>query len=42
MSAPIGALLVLVVVKTLFDLNLHLREHRAAPWRTGMASAPGR
>jgi len=42
LGAPIGALLVLVGVKTLFDLNLHLREHRAAPWRTGMASAPGR
>jgi hypothetical protein len=41
-GAPIGALLVLVVVKTLFDLNLHLREHRAAPWPTVMASASGR
>lgn len=26
-GAPIGALLVLVVVKTVFDLNLHLRTH---------------
>jgi hypothetical protein len=27
LGAPIGALLVLVVVKTAFDLGLHLREH---------------
>jgi len=31
LGAPIGALLVLVVVKTAFDLRLHLRQHRAAP-----------
>ena len=30
-GAPIGALLVLVVLKTAFDLGLHLREHGAAP-----------
>ena len=30
-GAPIGALVVLVVVKTLFDLNLHLRSQRAVP-----------
>jgi len=29
LGAPIGALLVLVVLKTAFDLGLHLREHRA-------------
>jgi uncharacterized protein DUF6498 len=31
LGAPIGALLVLVVLKTAFDLGLHLREHGAAP-----------
>jgi uncharacterized protein DUF6498 len=30
-GAPIGALIVLVVLKTAFDLRLHLREHREAP-----------
>jgi hypothetical protein len=30
LGAPIGALLVLVVLKTAFDLGLHLREHGAA------------
>ena len=30
LGAPIGALLVLVVLKTAFDLGLHLREHRNA------------
>ncbi len=30
LGAPIGALLVLVVLKTLFDLGLHLRERRRA------------
>jgi Family of unknown function (DUF6498) len=30
LGAPIGALLVLVILKTAFDLGLHLREHRAA------------
>ena len=30
LGAPIGALLVLVIVKTAFDLGLHLREHRIA------------
>ena len=30
LGAPIGALLVLVGLKTIFDLSLHLREHRAA------------
>jgi len=30
LGAPIGALLVLVVLKTAFDLGLHLREHDAA------------
>jgi len=29
LGAPIGALLVLVVLKTAFDLRLHLREHAA-------------
>jgi Family of unknown function (DUF6498) len=31
LGAPIGALLVLVIVKTVFDLRLHLRQHRAHP-----------
>jgi hypothetical protein len=31
LGSPIGALLVLVTLKTAFDLGLHLREHRAAP-----------
>ena len=31
LGAPIGALLVLVVLKTAFDLRLHLREHRGTP-----------
>ena len=30
LGAPIGALLVLVGVKTVFDLSLHVREHRSA------------
>ena len=33
LGAPIGALLVLVVLKTVFDLGLHLRERRAADAR---------
>ena len=33
LGAPIGALLVLVALKTLFDLRLHLREHRTAEER---------
>ena len=31
LGAPIGALVVLVVLKTAFDLRLHLREHAEAP-----------
>ena len=31
LGAPIGALLVLVVVKTVFDLNLHLGAHDQSP-----------
>ena len=30
LGAPIGALIVLLVLKTLFDLRLHVREHRPA------------
>ncbi|MEO5704393.1 MAG: DUF6498-containing protein [Candidatus Limnocylindrales bacterium] len=33
LGAPIGALLVLVILKTAFDLGLHLRERRAAAAR---------
>ena len=39
LGAPIGALLVLVIVKTLFDLNLHLREHRTSPRPEPLAAA---
>lgn len=41
LGAPIGALLILVGLKTAFDLGLHLREHRASgpPLPTGPASA---
>jgi hypothetical protein len=40
---PIGALVVLVVLKTLIDLRLHLREHngRTRPTRIEDAGAPG-
>ena len=31
LGAPLGALLILVILKTAFDLGLHLREHRATP-----------
>ncbi len=30
LGSPLGALLVLIVLKTVFDLTLHLREHRNA------------
>lgn len=30
LGAPIGALLILVALKTAFDLGLHLRERRRA------------
>jgi hypothetical protein len=32
-GAPIGALVVLVVLKTAFDLRLHLREHATSSFR---------
>jgi hypothetical protein len=31
LGSPVGALLVLVALKTAFDLGLHLREHRGPP-----------
>jgi hypothetical protein len=34
LGAPIGILLILVVLKTIFDLGLHLREH-SETWLTG-------
>jgi hypothetical protein len=37
LGSPVGALIVLVVLKTLFDLNLHLRERR----RAGTPATPG-
>jgi hypothetical protein len=40
LGAPIGALLVLVVLKTAFDLGLHLREHRAAGPPVATEAAP--
>jgi len=40
LGAPIGALLVLVIVKTAFDLGLHLREHRQGPAVTPAVAAP--
>jgi hypothetical protein len=39
LGAPIGALLVLVVVKTVFDLSLHLRQHRTSVPAEPMLSA---
>jgi hypothetical protein len=42
LGAPIGALLVLVVLKTAFDLGLHLRERRAASPLVATATAPAR
>ena len=41
LGAPIGALLVLVVLKTAFDLGLHLRERRAADARVPADTAYG-
>ena len=40
LGSPIGALLVLVVLKTAFDLGLHLRERRAAAARARATAAP--
>jgi hypothetical protein len=40
LSAPIGILLILVVLKTLFDLGLHLNEHREN-WLTGGGVSSG-
>ena len=41
LGAPIGALLVLVVLKTAFDLGLHLRERRSAGPLIGTAASSG-
>ena len=41
LGAPIGALLVLVVLKTAFDLGLHLRERRTADARIPADTAYG-
>jgi hypothetical protein len=40
LGAPVGALLILVTLKTAFDLSLHLREHRSSgpPLPAGTAS----
>lgn len=40
LGAPIGALLILVILKTGFDLGLHLREHRNAGVQLPAGSAP--
>ena len=42
LGAPIGALLILVGLKTAFDLGLHLRERRAADARIPADTAYGR
>jgi hypothetical protein len=43
LGAPVGALLILIVLKTAFDLGLHLRQHRAAalPFPPPPAPPPG-
>ncbi|HUQ43629.1 MAG TPA: DUF6498-containing protein [Candidatus Limnocylindria bacterium] len=41
LGSPIGALLVLVVLKTAFDLGLHLRERRSADRRIPAGTALG-
>lgn len=41
LGAPIGALLLLVVLKTAFDLGLHLRERRSADARVPIDTAYG-
>ena len=40
LGAPIGALLILVGLKTAFDLGLHLREHRSSGPMPGQPSNP--
>ena len=42
LGAPIGALIVLVVLKTAFDLGLHLRERRSADARIPAETTFGR
>ena len=39
LGSPLGALLVLVALKTAFDLGLHVREHRKAGPRIGAPQA---
>lgn len=39
LGTPIGALVVLVTIKTLLDIAFHLREHRRAAVPEGMAAA---
>lgn len=40
LGAPVAALVVLVVLKTAYDLRLHLREHQAAAARLAVAAPP--
>jgi len=40
-GAPVAALVILVLVKTFFDLTLHLREHRRRPSAVAPAAAAG-
>jgi hypothetical protein len=42
LGAPIGALIVLVALKTAFDLGLHLRERRRADARIPANTTFGR
>jgi len=41
LGAPLAALILLVLLKTVIDLLAHLREHRKAEMRSGPAAAAG-
>ena len=41
LGAPLGALILLIVLKTVIDLLAHLREHRKAQMRSGPAASAG-
>ena len=42
LGTPIGAIVVLVILKTALDLTLHLREHGSMGTRRGLSTAPSR
>ncbi len=42
LGAPLAALVILVLLKTVIDLFAHLREHRKAEMRSGPAASAGR